>query len=104
MKKYKTADGFNIHLLSQHERNQIWSEINRDINPIGKNIPQYTPHDKLEYYIVSQTEVANFKYVTVLSIKGNCYAIRHTDLNQDEKMNKAVRQVYNGTFKGAMYI
>jgi len=55
---------------------------------------QYTPQDKLEYFIVSEKEVANFKFEAVLKIQGKKYTVKYNDCNQDEKINQLVRKKY----------
>ena len=95
MQTYKTPAGFKIQVLSKQEQNKIWADICTDISPIGKNVPQYVPnHNEMEYFIVSTTEVANFKYETVLKIQGKKYTCKHNDCNQDEKMYSLIRKVY----------
>lgn len=94
MKTYRTPDGFQIQMLNKQEQNKIWADICTDISPVGKNIPQYVPNSKMEYFIVSTNEVANFKYETVIKIQGKKYTCKHNDCNQDEKMYALIRKVY----------
>lgn len=90
-----SESGIPMKLYSKAEQDATWKEIEQDISPIGKNIALYTPQDNLEYFIVSETEVKFQTYVVVLSIKGNCYAVKCNICNQDKVTYKKVREIYN---------
>lgn len=56
MKKYTNPDGWNLEFYSKAEQQATWKEIEKDISPVGKNVPLFTPHDELKYYIIKETE------------------------------------------------
>ena len=37
--------------LNKREQEQLWKELSVDVSPIGKQMAQYTPQDKLEYFL-----------------------------------------------------
>ncbi len=94
MEIIRLQSGLTAHRLNATEQKQLWKELSVDVSPIGKDMPQYVPNSKMEYFIVSTTETSNWKYTTVLKIKGKNYTCKHNDCNQDEKMYKLIRQVY----------
>jgi len=95
MQVVKLTSGFLAHRLNESEREIILSNIVRDISPVGKNIPCFTPIDNLKYYIISEKEIEYNKYITTIKAnKKKIFAVKHNICNQDEKINKAVRKAY----------
>ena len=85
--------GLHAHRLTQAEQDDIWKEVNKDTNPVGKH-SLFTPNDNLEYFIVSEIEIDFEKYEAVIKANKKTFKIKYTILNQDKKILKAVRNAY----------
>lgn len=92
MKIVTLESGFKAHMLNQAEQQALWDELMKDVSPLKTGKACYTPHDNIEYYWISETEISFEKYEAILSVNGKNIKVRYNVCNMDEKINKAVRK------------
>jgi hypothetical protein len=80
--------------LSKAEQDKIWKELDVDVSVIGTNQPLYTPRDKLQYFIDSETKLKYDSYVAEIRANGKIFKVKYNICNQDLKINEAVRKAY----------
>lgn len=89
-----TSEGFNMVMLSKSEQDYMWMELDRNTHPATTGEPCYTPRDNKKYFWVSDKETSFEKYEAVLKVNGRQIKVNYTLLNQDVKINQAVRKAY----------
>jgi hypothetical protein len=94
MKKVKLASGLFATMLDDNEQAALWKELSQDISVVGKNVALFTPQDKLEYFIISETTIKYDSYLAVISANGKQIKVKYNVCNQDSKINAAVRKAY----------
>lgn len=94
MKTVKLQSGLVAHRLTQSEQNVIWSELSKDVSPVGRNIELFTPQDNKRYFIVSETEIKYDSYQCVINANGKNIKVKYNICNQQSKIDKAVRLAY----------
>lgn len=94
MKTLTLGSGLNIQILNATERAKLYGVIEMDINPVGKE-SQFTPHDNLEFFLVSEKEISNDKYEAVVRANSKEFMVRYNLYNQDMKIYSAVRKAFS---------
>lgn len=91
----RTSEGFNMIMLSKSEQEYMWMQLTQDTHPATTGEPCYTPRDNKKYFWVSDKETSFEKYEAVLMANGKKIKVKYTLLNQDAKINEAVRKAYS---------
>ncbi len=94
MKTVKLESGFLAQQLSKPEQKAVWDEVMTDTSPIGKHA-LFTPQDNLEYFIDAEKKVKFETFQATIRANGKILHVKYNVSNQDEKINKAVRDAYN---------
>ena len=97
MKKYTSPEGWNLEFYSKAEQEATWRQIEKDISPVGKNVPLFTPQDNLKYYIISETEVGEtgMKIRAIIKAAGKRASVTAGIENIQERIENRVRKLYN---------
>ena len=96
MKKYTSPEGWNLEFYTKAEQEATWRQIEKDISPVGKNVPLYTPRDNLKYYIISETELGTgMRMRAKIKAAGKRASVTARIENIQERIENRVRKLYN---------
>ncbi len=91
MNLIKLQSGLLAHRLNKSEQDEIWSEINKNISPVGFH-SLFTPQDNIEYFIISEKEISFEKFEAKIKVGSKQITVKYNILNQDEKTFSAIRK------------
>jgi len=88
----KTSEGFDMVIMNNAER-QAFDKI-MSTKLYNEKTPFFTPVDNLKFFYVTEVEVDYMNRITTISANGKMVVVRHTFMNSNTKIDKAVRKAY----------
>lgn len=85
----KFSDGTSFMTYSKERQDETFNVVSQKV--WDEKTPFFTPVDKIKYFILSEKQITSSKFETLIKVGKKEILVKHSDLNQDIKINKAVR-------------
>jgi hypothetical protein len=88
----KTQEGFNMVIMNATERKAFDQIMSAKL--YNENTPFFTPCDNLKFFYIKEVEVDYMNRETTIRANGKIVLVKHTFMNSNTKIDKAVRKAY----------